>query len=1006
MRSGMPGSTLLLVFALRAAGSAATAPVDYDIVYVRMPRAGDSTFVRFPEVFNPVAVSPGSDLVLLHPDGSEEVLFPAGHGAVLDPVVSFDAKTVFFSYVPDATDVNDQRGDAPRGGADIYKIDLATRQSVRLTQQVWSPPSGAAPWSANHLAPSAPGTVYLGYGIFNLSPCPIPGGRLLFVSSRDGYLPNKGYTFPNLRLYVMDEDGRNVEAVGHLNVGSALHPTVLADGRVMFSSFETQGVRDSRVWALWSVWPDGRRFEPLFSAFKSGAAMHFQTQLSDGRIAVVEYYNLNNNGFGTLLAFDARKDPDAVPFGSPDASDPSNPAVRRGIWFFDPSHPEHLQPRFTSYRFSPPGLVALSAFTHGEDEASSKLPDGSDWAGKVTHPAGAPNNDVLLVWTPGPANNLDRPVHLPRVDAGIYLLKAGVPLNDSRQLVLVKNDPRYNEVQPRPVVSYAAIHGVSEPAALPWLPNDGAESPSLPAGTPFGLVGTSSLLNRNTTPGVAPGTWSSLDAFNTTENDENPNWVNQGADAGRYGDDDVFAVRLLAMEGVAHRSYGPGAGATPFFTHGGTERLRILGEIPVRHLDAGGAPLLGPDGKPDTSFLARIPADTPFTFQTLDKDGLVLNMAQTWHQVRPGEARWDCGGCHAHNKMPVEFSRTAAARPGYAVADLTGDVPVLTKEASGKTAVKLLASHLLDVEYTRDIRPLLVRSCAPCHSTSGRQEAGLVLDDDVVVDGFAGTYNRLARDPDARYGIPPVIANRAWRQTNASRYVRMFQSRRSLLIWKIFGRRLDGWTNADHPTEAVAGDPSTLPAGVNANDADLDFTGTIMPPPGSGVPLLTEDEKMTFARWIDLGAPATSSDPGLASAGWFSDELKPTLAVSLPRAGVNDGPLDRIRFGAFDDTSGLDRATLSVVASFPVNGHPPGAELAGDLREADGIYTLDLEAPIRDLTDGRVTILVKDKQGNETVVDRSFSVDCAASLPARPCKALDPATLEKGAPGRPIARTR
>ena len=32
-----------------------------------------------------------------------------------------------------------------------------------------------------------------------------------------------------------------------------------------------------------------------------------------------------------------------------------------------------------------------------------------------------------------------------------------------------------------------------------------------------------------------------------------------------------------------------------------------------------------------------------------------------------------------------------------------------------------------------------------------------------------------------------------------------FQSRRSLLVWKVFGARLDGWTNADHPTESTPG---------------------------------------------------------------------------------------------------------------------------------------------------------------------------------------------------------
>ncbi len=49
----------------------------------------------------------------------------------------------------------------------------------------------------------------------------------------------------------------------------------------------------------------------------------------------------------------------------------------------------------------------------------------------------------------------------------------------------------------------------------------------------------------------------------------------------------------------------------------------------------------------------------------LDRNGLVLTMAQTWHQVRPGEVRTDCGGCHAHSQLPLEFERTAAGRAGY-----------------------------------------------------------------------------------------------------------------------------------------------------------------------------------------------------------------------------------------------------------------------------------------------------------------------------------------------------
>jgi hypothetical protein len=382
--------------------------LDYDLVYVRQPRAGDQVETPWPEVMNAVRQAPGSDLILRRANGSEEVLFAAGHGGVLDPAVSFDGGTVYFSYAPDlrSSALNYQRSDAPLGGFDIYAINVATRALTRLTAQEFDPPSGAVNWSRELLRADPPNSHFLGYGVFNLGAYPLPNGRLVFTSSRDNYLPNRRFAFPNLRLYTMDADGANVTPIGHLNIGSALHPTTLADGRVMFSSWEGEANRDPRGWALWAIRPDGTQWEPLFSAFNAPVALHFQTQLSDRRIAVVDYYNLNNFGFGTLLAFALGPRANGAMHGSPNPEDPSNPAVRRGIWWFQPGHPSHRQPRFKNYRFSPSALTALTAFTHGEDEAASidiDSPDGAPtFAGKVTHPSAAPGNDVLVVYSGGP----------------------------------------------------------------------------------------------------------------------------------------------------------------------------------------------------------------------------------------------------------------------------------------------------------------------------------------------------------------------------------------------------------------------------------------------------------------------------------------------------------------------------------------------------------------------------------------------------------------------------
>ncbi len=959
----------LLLAELCALGTASGGAVDYDIVYVRQPRYGDDTNTLWPEVFHPARLEPGADLMLLHPDGSEELLVAGGHGSVTDPFLSFDGEWVLYSYFSDLRpgSLNGQRGDLPHHGADIYRIHLGTRQIEQLTFGEFTPNTGAGNWDESNPLDPDPQFNRLGYGILNLGPCPLPGGKIAFTSNRNGFVPPKGFTNPTLQLYVMDWDGSNVTPIAPMTIGSALHPTVLQDGRLMFSSYESQGLRDRRLWGIWSIDPDGRNWAPVVSAFRGPQAFHFMTQLSGGDLVVEDYYNLNNNGFGALYRFPVSPPPGTPPFypADPDLNPEIDQTVEGGFLY-----PFRMP-------FTPWGMVSITPFTHAGDEAAPIGSDGSTRVGKFTHPSATVGGDLLVAWTPGPANDLNRPTPAPYYDSGLYLQPGASPIWSPDDLILLKNDPAYNEAWPRAVVPYQEIHGIPEPAELPWLPNDGSLHPALPAGTPHGLVGSSSLYKRESFPGyVVPwaDTFDGLDAFNTSENGQSSNWSTQGADAGRYADSDIWAVRIVGLEPNTHRSYGPNHGR--HYENHANERMRILGEIPVRKEDALGNPILDPEGNPDTSFLVKLPADTPFTFQTIDRRGLVLNSAQTWHQVRPGEVRTNCGGCHAHSQQPLDFASTAAALPSHEIYDLAQVTPLVTQDAQGEPALNVLSQTRVDVEFLRDIRPLLMRSCVNCHTISDPTPPGnLVLDDHTLQNGLPGDYRRLADDSAADYGYPPVISNGTWRQTNASRYVRRFQARRSLLVWKVFGERLDGWTNGDHPTETVPGDASTLPAGADPNEADLDFTGSIMPPPGSGVPALSEDEKMLIARWIDLGAPIdTATLNGNVGFGWFLDDLRPTLEVSLPRPGTSTSPVTTLRIGAADANSGVDLASLSLRADFPVEGRPPDSELfdlASDL--GDGIWEIALSSPLPPMVEGHLFAEVADLQGNITRVNRRFA---------------------------------
>src|SRR5262245_53456666 len=717
-----------------------TVKYDYDIVYVRAPRVVKGNDGKehqapvWPNAAEPENLHAPTDLMLLHPDGSEEVLVAGGKGAIADPYVSFDARWVYYSYFHDINS---------HAGADVYKIHVKTRKIARLTQQQWTPNTGAAPavaWSGDH-------ATTMGRGVYNMHPCPLPGGRVAFVSNRDG-LKAPRLAQGALQLFVMDDDGANVEKIGYMNVGQALHPVILKDGRIIFSSLEVQG-KHNTGWGILGIHPDGTHWNPVISALSLGGApipFHFQTQLSDESIIVENYYIPAMGGFGVYF-----KQPPRAPAGTP----PFGPARVRT----DPKMA--MMSSYFRMPFQPYGMEVLTRFTHNHDSpalrADPKDPK-SPHTGWVTQPCGAPDNHLLTVWTGLLHQGRVLDTGYPAIDSGIYLIKGGRPFWEPGDMRLIKNDPKYNEQWPRPLVPYKRIYGVDEPRRLPAHRNDGKLSRHLPEGTPFGLVGTSSLYKRESFPlgevprGSVTATGSPYAAFPTREH--RTNWDGQGADAGLYANSDIHAIRILAME-------PPSVPVSGKFSNHAGERLRILGEIPVRHFHSGKQPR-DPDGNPDTSFLAKIPANVAWTFQTLDKDGMVLNMAQTWHQVRPGEVRNNCGGCHAHSQQPTPFEKTAAARPDYAPFDLTRHTPLLTtrkNDQSGKkwdvkdeTGLRFVKG-VLNVEYHRDIRPIFERSCVVCHSGKAGKPAGnLVLDDDSRTRDrpYPGTYRTLVHPRDSK----------------------------------------------------------------------------------------------------------------------------------------------------------------------------------------------------------------------------------------------------------------
>lgn len=897
---------------LRSAATLATPqaqPITYPVVYVAAPRAGDTVLSPFADVTQPYFLTPNSDLRVHYPDGRDDLLIDAGQAeAIADPSVTLDGQAVLYTRCHDVTRYRSDVQNLPTQGCDLERVDVATKAVTVLTHQEREP-------NTNPSLPSPNGGA--SFPVYNGGPWELSDGRIIYTSNARNFYPTKGFGSIDSHLYVMNADGSDAHDVMPMSLAGVMHPFQLTDGRIVFSTQESQGFRDSRLWGLWTAFPDGRNWGPLVSAFSEDTAFHFATETSAHHLVFEAYYNLNNAGFGMFMGLPLNTP--APQFHSAAIAD--NPVL--------PFTTACGRPLGQNYAFTWRGQYSATPWTSNHDEASplkdpslcaglSYGPVTAERVGKVTHPSAAPNGGVLLAYSAGPVNpGQPRPTKTPQPQAGIYLSATAVTTSPD-QLVKIVDDPNVNEIWPRALVPYAAIYGVDRPAVVPFEPNDGSVHASLPAGTAYGLIGTGTVFSRESFPGNigdAPrnsagsgATYQGLDAFWHAKSSSTNLWL-QGGDTRLFQNSDIAAVRIVMMEPRA--TVSPSGWSTAV-----SERVRVLGEVPINS---------------DGSFLARIPADTPVSFQMLDKDGMVLTHAETWHQVRPGELKADCGGCHAHSSTPVSFATSqAATRP--------------------PTDLTLQPAH--DVEYTRDVDPIIQRSCLSCHQGAiETAPARLAFAADPAVN-----YKRLANDTAATIGLPLPGGQPDYGWPQASRYVRVLNSGRSLLSWVLANRRLDGWTNATWP-----GPSGSQDATFNRLMSDVDFVGQV-----DHSRFVSDAERRLIATWIDTGIP-------LNAGHLFDDENRPALAVQAVKA--------TLIVGAADAYSGIDASSLAVT----VNGASAAMTSLGD-----GRWSTALPAGA-----SRVSATVKDKAGNTAA--RSLTVVSTPDPPPQTLPAPVNVRFEQGA---------
>jgi len=966
---------------------------------------------------NNVYQQPGCDLVLHHSEpnyngglpigdrGREEVLVNCDESdstkaicTIADPNVSMDGKVVIYTKFLDTRNfVNNidvlaayqfthsqtrvdlypnGNGPNPYGGAWgravetpvpvfdspglIFKYDLATGIETQVS-----------PNSEYFKGRAIPGKLpewSVAFPVIDNGAVFMDENTIVFTSNRDSVLHK-------FKLFKMDIDGSNLELIGQRTMNQQLHPFALKDGRVSYTNFDPmiQKVANNQ-YSLFTIRTDGGN--PFILAGKhdpSGSSYHFATQLSDGDIVSTLYYNRNNKGFGGFLRFPV---------------DPPGPDFEHlgfdGTW----REGAYMQP------FSRVGEFDLTPFAQRSDFAAGKYKDTNDYwihpsrtlagdvktitegqdffvnkslitmSGKFSHPAAAPDNNLITTYAIGSVTSLNGAYAYPALeevlerigkDAGIWFFP--LQANDKTPLQHVALDgqiivdfPEYHEIMARAVVSYEAIYGVKKPGLLADggkteniapIANLGLSDARLKKGEPYGLTGAATLYDRETRSlnGVP---WAMTDGGGAMSGRTYMNLATSGADLAIYGNDEIAGVRvLLPLPSYPYNNYGGIEQWVGYQTH----HMRIFGEFPVRKT-LNGQVLLDASGNPDTSFVVKLPADTPFLFQSIDKNGMALDIETTSRTVHRGEQQF-CGGCHVHTRVSLDPFNSVAkldaspkeryelgsawlfdsldengqpvskrANVMYGEADLPG--------VTTRNSVEVFWDNgdPADVTEKVGVSQIFENRCKSCHGEgqSAQQLTGLRL------DGDDRTYDLLIRNTYFREdgirigagtkpgdGLYDVInetpetdrITRRGQCCTPSRWVSLNSARSSMLTWALYGERLDGRNPATGRPwgaegEEIPADKQGL-AGVLVDNTGKDLA-EVWPRVGEHLAYVTEmpeSEKRLISRWLDLGMPKRLI---------HVDNMRPVLTITPETDG---NTISTIYLGLWDD-SALDYSRFSV----------------------------------------------------------------------------------------------
>jgi len=232
------------------------------------------------------------------PDGKVTKLVPELDGGLFGRFdLSFDATKLVFCYKKKA-----EEGEKKPNAFHIYEIRLDPSTGLKV------------PGSLRQLTFSgedeteAVGCALGGrdYAFHDTDPCYLPNGKIIFVSARS---QRNVFCFGTTvsSLHIMDADGKNLRCISQGPL-TEMGPTLLSDGRVVYTRWEyiDKGLGNGQ--GVWAVRPDGSGVDHIFknSTMRPSGMIHTRAIPNSPRFVTVANPHCGRNG-GAVILIDNRR---------------------------------------------------------------------------------------------------------------------------------------------------------------------------------------------------------------------------------------------------------------------------------------------------------------------------------------------------------------------------------------------------------------------------------------------------------------------------------------------------------------------------------------------------------------------------------------------------------------------------------------------------------------------------------------------------------------------------